>query len=119
MAEEAGDRRSNPQRHERLDFIVLTASEWSVDLGLAPPTPAVVARVRAILDLIPAETVDAEIRLFPSEDAGITLQRQRGDLRMVDVDPSGLHATWVPVDNRAYQRDLGDNRAVVAFLIPG
>ena len=102
---------------ERVAYLVETAPEWAVELEIAPPTPQSVAHVRDILSLLPPRVADDVIRVFPSENAGLTLQSMTSGLRMVEVDGSRLLGTWVGDHDVASRYVIDTDSAAVAFLL--
>ena len=104
---------------DRLEHLVVSASEWSAEMEIDPPTAMAVERARAILALIPRDIADRQVRIFPSEQGGIAMQVMGSGIRLLEIEDAGVLATWVDRDDNASEYNLQRDSDAVAFLLAG
>lgn len=102
----------------RLEELLRTSGSWSADLDIPMMSPEAASHARRILALIDETFKNDSLRIFPSEHAGVAIQRRgRTITRIVEVDPSGMMAaTHDRHARRHHSYSLRDDQAAAAFL---
>lgn len=103
---------------DRLEELLRTAAEWSAELGIPGIASSAADHARSILALIEESVRDASLRVFPNEDAGVSIQ-MRGETvtKVLDIGADELAGT---IHDRSHHRHvyytLNDDRAAAAFI---
>lgn len=102
----------------RLESLVESASTWSVELGIPSLAPVAATRARAILALISESDKNDKLRIFPSEHAGVSIQkRSSNETRVLEVNPNSITGE---IHDRAHHShtyyDLDSAPSAAAFL---
>ena len=102
----------------RIRELLATAETWSGELGIPPLSTDAADRATALFLSLDPTFRDAEIRVFPSERAGIAFQRRTADVtRVLEVDPDGLHGSVHERKTRVHHHyALTNDTAAIAFL---
>ncbi|AZH79445.1 hypothetical protein CSX12_13860 [Microbacterium sp. Y-01] len=112
-----GESRGNTEA--RIDFLVESAPEWSLELGLPALSQAAADHALKILSFISQARRDAELRIFPSEQAGLTIQKRGAtETRILEVNPGEI--TGAIHDKKLHVHHhylLESDRAAAAFLM--